>query len=192
MDEVEKANLIILHVGINDLKSNPVETTFPKYAELVRKAKSKADKVLISMLTPSKEKELDDKVLEMNDKIFLQFSRKEGIMLSYNNNLRSRDHQPVDKLFFNNTKLSKEGISILASNLRKTMFPDQFRRGNRPNTRRNFDYREKAFAFPQEQYRNPNRNYRQEVGAYKYNRNNLFDSEKLATSIAHAIVSAFQ
>jgi hypothetical protein len=50
--KVGKCDLIMVHVRINDLKSQSVETVFPKFVELINEAKSKENEVLMSMLTP--------------------------------------------------------------------------------------------------------------------------------------------
>ena len=64
LEKVGKCDLIMVHVRINDLKSQSVETVFPKFVELINEAKSKENEVLISMLTPAREDALDKKVIE--------------------------------------------------------------------------------------------------------------------------------
>jgi hypothetical protein len=64
LEKVGKCYLIMVHVGINDVKGQPVETVFPKFVELINEAISKANEVLISMLIPAREDALDKKVVE--------------------------------------------------------------------------------------------------------------------------------
>ena len=64
LEKVGKCDLIMVHVRINDLKSQSVETVFPKFVELINEAISKANEVLISMLIPAREDALDKKVVE--------------------------------------------------------------------------------------------------------------------------------
>ena len=64
LEKVGKCYSIMVHIGINDLKGQPVETVFPKFVELINEAKFKKNEVLISMLTPAREDALDKKVIE--------------------------------------------------------------------------------------------------------------------------------
>lgn len=74
-----------------------METVFPKFVELINEAKSKANEILISMLTPAREDALDRKVIEMNNMIYSTFY-KEGFILCHNDNFCSRDNRIMDNL----------------------------------------------------------------------------------------------
>lgn len=57
-----------------DLKTNSAEDTFRFYNELVNKAISKSNKVVLSLIPPSLAKYLNNKVQEMNDMIVSEFN----------------------------------------------------------------------------------------------------------------------
>lgn len=63
LDDIQHAGVIILHVGVNDLKSKSVEDTFSLYNKCVIKCLEKADRVIISLLTPCRQQPLSSKVV---------------------------------------------------------------------------------------------------------------------------------
>ena len=183
-DNVSNCNLIMIHVGINNLKDNDVETVFPEFVELIKEAKSKSKEVFISMLTPARIIALDRKVMQMNDLIYKTFSKEENIILCINDNFCTRDNKIVEKLYFNNTKLSDEGVRLLAGNIRRTLIPNDSRRS--PGKFRPKNYNNSVnYASSQYNYWSPPRDRERDPQRYKV------DSTKLANSIAQAIALAF-
>ena len=184
LEKVGKCDLIMVHVGINDLKSQSVETVFPKFVELINEAKSKANEVLISMLTPAREDALDRKVIEMNNMIYSTFY-KEGFILCHNDNFCSRDNRIMDNLYYNKTKLSDEDIRVLASNFKRALFPAKFRRPQSNHTRSNRDERGR----PSDRYYSPPRD---KINVNNRGSSGRLDTDKLANSIAQAIALALK
>lgn len=181
LDEVDYSNIKILHVGINDLKSNPVDSVLPNYMELVNKAKLKADRLLISTMIPTRGTFLNNKLSEMNEKIHSKFSNEEGVLICYNDNL-SHMGQAIDRFYYNATKLSDEGIRILASNIRKALFPRQSQNRLRGrNTENNRDYRN--IGYRSDQYRDEP--FKDDIQRYDYkmkginHRNNAYRNERV-------------
>jgi hypothetical protein len=184
LEKVGKCDLIMVHVGINDLKSQSVETVFPKFVELINEAKSKANEVLISMLTPAREDALDKKVIEMNNMIYSTFY-KEGFILCHNDNFCSRDNRIMDSLYYNETKISDEGIRVLAINFKRALFPAKVRRPQSNHTRSNRDERGR----PRDRYYSPPRD---KINVNNRGSSGKLDTDKLANSIAHAIALALK
>ena len=107
-----------------DLKTNSAEDTFRFYNELVNKAISKSNKVVLSLIPPSLAKYLNNKVQEMNDMIVFKFNREDKVSICHNKNF-CINGVINENLFSNNTRLSGDhGIKVLASNLRTTLFPN--------------------------------------------------------------------
>ena len=136
------------------------------------------------MLTPAREDALDRKVIEMNNMIYSTFY-KEGFILCHNDNFCSRDNRIMDKLYYNKTKLSDEGIRVLASNFKRALFPAKFRRPQINHTRSNRDERGR----PSDRYYSP---LRDKINVNNRGSSGKFDTDKLANSIAQAIALALK
>ena len=181
---VHHARTTILHVGINDLKTNSAEDTFRFYNELVNKAISKSDKVVLSLLTPSLAKYLNNKVQEMNEMIVFKFNREDKISICHNNNF-CINGVINENLFFNNTRLSRDhGIKVLASNLRRTLFP------NMQPKKTNLPYKQQHSP----RYRDPTHHnfHRNMYNQHAVHNRHEGDSNKLASNLASAILAVLK
>ena len=117
------AQTILLHVGINNLKSQPDEEVLSQFSNLVNLARTKSGNVVISLPTPSRTEYPNNRVQDFNTLIKSNFERLENITLCLNSNF-SVKCEIIDQLFFNHTKLSREhGIQLLAGNLMRSLFP---------------------------------------------------------------------
>ena len=132
------------------------------------------------MLTPSRNGDLDSKVLELNEKINSVF-KDENVVICANDNFCTRDNKIIDRLYHNDTKLSSQGVRVLSGNLRRALSLTTPRRSPQQQNRGNF---RKDRNYGQYQYRNHRVNNR-------LNTDMPFDSSKLAANIAQAIASAF-
>jgi hypothetical protein len=123
------AQIILLHVGINNLKSQPAEEVLSQFSNLVNLARTKSGNVVISLPTPSRTEYLNNRVQDFNTLIKSNFERLENITLCLRN--FSVKGEIIDQLFFNHTKLSREhGIRLLAGNLKRSLFPEMKFRQN--------------------------------------------------------------
>lgn len=130
VSEMNFAQTILLHVGINNLKSQPAEEVLSQFSNLVNLARTKSGNVVISLPTPSRTEYLNYRVQDFNTLIKSNFERLENITLCLNSNFSVKG-EIIDQLFFNHTKLSREhGIRLLAGNLKRSLFPEMKFRQN--------------------------------------------------------------
>lgn len=92
-----------------DLKTNSAEDTFRFYNELVNKAISKSNKVVLSLIPPSLAKYLNNKVQEMNDMIVSEFNREDNVSICYNKNF-CINGVINENLFSNNTRWGNSNL----------------------------------------------------------------------------------
>lgn len=92
-----------------DLKTNSAEDTFRFYNELVNKAISKSNKVVLSLIPPSLAKYLNNKVQEMNDMIVSKFNREDKVSICYNKNF-CINGVINENLFSNNTRWGNSNL----------------------------------------------------------------------------------
>ncbi|CAC5367452.1 unnamed protein product [Mytilus coruscus] len=122
INKIDRADTLILHVGVNDLKKHNVEESFPQYVSLVNSALSVTNNLILSLMTPSAADFLKDKISTMNNLIASEFEKSAKIVLCLNNNF-CRQGKILHQLYWNDTKLSKDqGVKVLSSNLRRTIF----------------------------------------------------------------------
>jgi hypothetical protein len=72
-EKLEHTATIILHVGINDLKTISVEEVFSDYENAISNLMSKCESLLLSLVTPCHHESLDQKVYEFNKRVFNKF-----------------------------------------------------------------------------------------------------------------------
>ena len=120
----------------------------------------------------------------MNNMIYFTFY-KEGFILCHNDNFCSRDNRIMDNLYYNKTKLSDEGIRVLASNFKRTLLAAKFRRLQNNHTRSNRDERGR----PRDRYYSPPRD---QINVNNRGSTGKLDIDKLANSIAQAIALALK
>jgi hypothetical protein len=87
----------------------------------------------------------------------------------------------MDNLYYNKTKLSDEGIRVLASNFKRALFPAKFRRPQSNHTRSNRDERDRYYFPP-----------RDKINVNNRGSSGKLDTDKLANSIAQAIALALK
>lgn len=92
-----------------DLKTNSAEDTFRFYNELVNKAISKSNKVVLSLIPPSLAKYLNNKVQEMNDMIVSEFNREDKVSICHNKNF-CINGVINENLFSNNTRWGNSNL----------------------------------------------------------------------------------
>ena len=127
LDKINHAELIILHVGINDLKLKPIDVVSSDLEDLTKMGLEKARKVLLSLPLMCKNQELSYKVAGLVNMLFVKFSFTERLILIRNDNFANggRIHE---NLFYDNIHLSNEGVSVLAGNFTHAL--GTFRRPN--------------------------------------------------------------
>lgn len=207
VSEMNFAQTILLHVGINNLKSQPAEEVFSQFSDLVNLAHTKSGNVVISLPTPSRTEYLNNRVQDFNTLIKSNFERLENITLSLNGNF-SVKCEIIDQLFFNHTKLSREhGIRLLAGNLRRSLFPGMKFRQNQqdrfqvhmPYGRQNIhsDYpihnmKGRSSHVPNSYTFDYNHKSAHNWNEPSDSRLQVFETDKLACSIASAIKEALR
>jgi hypothetical protein len=117
-DSISYANTVVLHVGINDLKVCSADDAFYEYEIAVNKLLKKTDCLLLSCV---KYERLNEKVAEFNEKIKSRFSKVNNIRISFNSNFIN-DGKVCVNLHKDAVRLSPQGNSVLASNLKKCLF----------------------------------------------------------------------
>ena len=98
LNESDHLKLIVLHVGINDLKSISIEDTFSVYNRCVSKCLRIADRVILSLLAPSKDQTLGRKIIGLNNSILSNFQPSDKFTICYNDNFSVRG-KITDTLF---------------------------------------------------------------------------------------------
>ena len=69
ISEIDYAQTLLLHVGINILKSQPAKEVFTQFSELVNEACQKSHRLVISLPTPSRARYLNNRVHYPNNLI---------------------------------------------------------------------------------------------------------------------------
>ena len=72
-EKLDHAATIILHAGINDLKTISVEEVFSDYENAISNLMYKCDSLLLSLVTPCHHESLDQKIYEFNKRVFNKF-----------------------------------------------------------------------------------------------------------------------
>jgi len=114
------ASTIILHVGINDLKKMSADEAFIDYENVVKILMEKSNSVLLSLATPCSFGMLNHKVSEFNDKVYTRFCNMENVRISTNVNFSERGRL-CTHLYKDAIRLSSEGVSVLAANIKRTL-----------------------------------------------------------------------
>ena len=116
LDDVS-AKVIVLEAWTRDLDRLDVEDMTQKIIELVSKALSKAEKVVISSIVNREDiDDIDLKVNSVNAFILLKYKRNESVIVCDNSVLNHRDFREADRLHLN-----EDGVPVFASNLKHAM-----------------------------------------------------------------------
>ena len=116
LDDIN-AKVIVLQAGTRDINKIEVEEMNEKIVDLVEKALTKADKVVISTIVNRDDiVDINLKVNSVNCFMLLTYTRNENVIVCDNSTWYHRDFHTADKLH-----LSEEGTSALASNLKYAM-----------------------------------------------------------------------
>ncbi|VDH94291.1 Hypothetical predicted protein [Mytilus galloprovincialis] len=191
---INQTDILILHVGVNDLKTHNVEESFQQYVSLVNSALSVSNNLVLSLMTPSAADFLNDKISKMNNLIASEFENSAKIALCLNNNF-CRQGKILQQLYWNDTKLSRDqGVKILASNLRRTIFSrDESINLNKSQMpkRQNFDRQHQNRAYANKPlYQRPSHNTHRGNG-FQNLRGDQFQSNNnlMNSSLASALLS---
>ncbi|CAC5377213.1 unnamed protein product [Mytilus coruscus] len=193
INKIDRADTLILHVGVNDLKKHNVEESFPQYVSLVNSALSVTNNLILSLMTPSAADFLNDKISTMNNLIASEFGKSVKIVLCLNNNF-CRQGKILHQLYWNDTKLSRDqGVKVLASNLRRTIFSrdDSVNTNNSQMPKRqSYDRQHQNRAYANKSlYQRPSHNTHR-GNVFKNPRSAQFQSDNnLMNSLASALLS---
>ena len=181
-EKLDHAATIILHVGINDLKTISVEEAFNDYENAISNIMSKCDSLLLSLVTPSHYESLDQKVFEFNKRVFDKFSDVEKVKISMNSNF-TQNEWLRKHLYRDAIRLSRDGISVLAANLKRILI------GNN-NQYTYFDQSTPSYSGYLNTRRQNYRTGQQTTGRQTQPfRNNKLNSVQLVSNITNAILS---
>ncbi|CAC5386200.1 unnamed protein product [Mytilus coruscus] len=193
INKIDRADTLILHVGVNDLKKHNVEESFPQYVSLVNSALSVTNNLILSLMTPSAADFLNDKISTMNNLIASEFEKSAKIVLCLNNNF-CRQGKILHQLYWNDTKQSRDqGVKVLASNLRRTIFSrdDSVNTNNSQMPKRqSYDRQHQNRAYANKSlYQRPSHNTHR-GNVFKNPRSAQFQSDNnLMNSLASALLS---
>ena len=114
---------IVVHVGINDLRTQDVEVVFTKYCQMVRDIADKSEKVTISLLLPCDEQPLSSRVVALNNRLTTEYVKSDAdhkLNVCLNDNFTTNG-RPNANLYEDTVHINFEGTKILCSNLKKVM-----------------------------------------------------------------------
>ena len=142
---LKDADVILLHSGTNDIKTETSETCLDKMTSTVAFLQeiNPGVKIVLTNIAPMGDTEvLDINRQEFNIKLLKVYSLDPNVTISDNNNF-SRHGSIIEKFYGrDNVHLNREGTKILASNISKSLkavlgIKQQFKRSNRSNNNRN-------------------------------------------------------
>ena len=116
LDDVH-AKVIVLQAWTRDVSKLSVEDMNEKIVEVINKALTKAEKVVVSTIVNRNDiADINLKVNTVNASLLLKYTRDESVIVCDNSTWYHRDFHIADKLHLND-----EGTSALASNLKYAM-----------------------------------------------------------------------
>ena len=116
LDEVN-AKVIVLQAWTRDVSKLSVEDMNVKMTEVINKALTKADKVVVSTIVNRHDvPDIHLKVNTVNASLLLKYTRNESVFVFDNSTWYHRDFHTADKLHLND-----EGTNAVASNLKYAM-----------------------------------------------------------------------
>ena len=182
-EKLSYASSVILHVGINDLKKVPADDAFQEYEKLISNLMSKCDYLVLSLVTPCGYQILHRKIEEFNGKVVDKFKGISKVKISFNSNFM-RNERLLSHLFSDPIRLSQDGVSVLASNIKKTLIGDVRSKyistqSRKPNT----GYYRSGQFHPRDSQQGPRRPFFQQS-------DQKLNTAHLASNIAAAILSA--
>ena len=98
------------------------EDAFKEYEKVATALLDKCDTLLLSLVTPCKYTTLNQKATDFNSKILEKFCGVNKVQISTNTNFL-RGGTLFTRLFRDPIRLSDEGTSVLASNMKRQLFP---------------------------------------------------------------------
>ena len=184
-EKLSYASSVILHVGINDLKKVPVEDAFQEYEKLVLDLTTKCDSLVLSLVTPCDYQMLQQKIQEFNGKVVDKFRGASKVQISFNSNF-IRNGRLFADLFRDSIRLSPDGVSVLASNLKRALLGDVRTSNNNMQPRKlNMEYGRSGQFYPRSNQHGPRRQF-------GYPSDKKLDTAHLASNITAAILSAMK
>ncbi|CAC5403984.1 unnamed protein product [Mytilus coruscus] len=171
ISSLQHARTLLLHVGINNLKKESADAVVRKFVLMVDEALKKVDTVIISIVVPTKYSELNEKIRNFNNQLYNHLYYADNIHFCSHDNFSHHGHV-LPHLFQDCFRLSRDqGIRVLASNIRNTLFPRSSRRSvNNHNrgTKQNYQSHNKDKYVGSETMGN-HQNYRYNEGNTNYN-----------------------
>ncbi|CAC5408834.1 unnamed protein product [Mytilus coruscus] len=171
ISSLQHARTLLLHVGINNLKKGSADAVVRKFVLMVDEALKKVDTVIISLVIPTKYSELNEKIKNFNNQLYNHLYYADNIHFCSHDNFSHHGHV-LPHLFQDCFRLSRDqGIRVLASNIRNTLFPRSSRRSvNNHNrgTKQNYQSHNKDKYVGSETMGN-HQNYRYNEGNTNYN-----------------------
>ena len=159
-ENVSHSNTIMLHVGINDLKSKGVDEVSKDLENLTKLCVQKADKVILSLPLVCKEPVLASKVAGLVSLLFHKLDKMEKLIIIRNDNF-SNQGRIKDSLFKDNIHPNFEGTKLLASNMRFALNMFQSSKNERSGGRQRPQRETQSHALPV-----PSRGYYQNSRSY--------------------------
>ena len=121
VNRLPKTETVIIHTGINNLKSQSVDHVVSQYRTLVQQASRKADHLVLSLPIPSLTKPWNDKINQFKRQVENGLRDSPNITLCNNNNFNYYDN-PVTRYFADDVHPNEEGTRVLAGNLIRSVF----------------------------------------------------------------------
>ena len=122
VDNIGHSDVVILHTGVNDLKSKNVEQVALEYEYLIHKVIAKpVKKIITSLPTPSMTKPWNQKISNFNRVMFDKLRGLPKVTICTNSNFMSYG-SPLERLFADDVHLSPNGTRLLSGNLIRTLF----------------------------------------------------------------------
>ena len=124
VNKLHKFEIIIIHTGVNNLKSQSPEYVASQYRTLVQEATRKADRIVLSLPIPSLTKPWNDKINQFKRLVEIGVRDSPVITVCNNNNFKYYDN-PVARYLADDVHPNEEGTRVLAGNLIRCVFKPQ-------------------------------------------------------------------
>ena len=130
-----QADTTIIHVGVNDLRETSAETAFKHYKELLVKLKQKTKNCVVSLVIPSSDSLLNDKITLFNTLVVEHVRQPinkdvipEYTKYSFNRNLGFKG-TPKSSLYRDSVHVNDKGLALLIGNIKACTFSRQQKDG---------------------------------------------------------------
>ena len=124
VNKLHESEVIIIHTGVNNLKSQSPEYVASQYRTLLQEASRKADRVVLSLPIPSLTKPWNDKINQFKRLVVNDVRDSPVITVCNNNNFNHYDN-PIPRYFADDVHPNEEGSRVLAGNLIRCVFKPQ-------------------------------------------------------------------